>query len=244
MRQGANGTRLNEAVAGEITGLIDGGRFPPGGRLPSERALAEALDVSRVTVREALASLQALGRIDIRTGSGAYVRDNGSPPRSSAFDLTQARLLFESEAAALAAPDIDDATLDHLRSLLAALENSEGEEAADRADRDFHLAIAAATGNAVVRHVIESLWRVRLEDEAIRDAYRAVCSHDAPQRAREHADILEALRRRDAAAARAAMRRHFTRLMESMLEVAEAQALAQVRERVAETRQRYLASAV
>lgn len=242
------GTRLYHSVASEITGLIDQGTYRPGARLPSERALAEEFQVSRVTVREALVSLQTLGRVRIRIGSGVYVCDSAdahgpSQPEASAFELTQARLLIESEAAALAAPEIDDETLERLQGLLARIRDSASDDQADLADRDFHLAIAAASGNGVVRQVVESLWRLRLEQEDIKRVYRAVCSHDADKRGKEHAEILDALRARDAGAARLAMRRHFRRLMESMLEVTEEQALKQVKRRVAETRQRYLKGA-
>ena len=234
--------RLYEAVASEITGLIDRGNYPPGSRLPSERALAEELDVSRVTVREALVSLQALGRVQIRTGSGVYVGGATGPQLTgtSAFELTQARLLFESEAAALAAPDIGEETLAHLGELLENMAASDSDEAADLIDRDFHLTIAAASGNGVVRQVVDSLWRMRMEQDAIKDVYRAVCSHDAAERGKEHAEILDALRVHDAGAARLAMRAHFRRLIESMLEVAEEQALEAVKRQAAQTRQRYL----
>lgn len=242
------GTRLYHAVASEITDLIGQGVYRPGTRLPSERALAEEFQVSRVTVREALVSLQTLGRVQIRTGSGVYVCDGAaalgaSLPEASAFELTQARLLIESEAAALAAPEIDDETLQRLQGLLAQIRDSGSDEEADLADRDFHLAIATASGNGVVRQVVESLWRLRLEQEDIKRVYQAVCSHDAAKRGKEHAEILDALRARDAGAARVAMRQHFRRLMESMLEVTEEQALEQVKKKVAETRQRYLKGA-
>lgn len=241
-KDGPSGVRLYEAVASEITGLIEQGNYPPGGRLPSERALAEELDVSRVTVREALVSLQALGRVQIRTGSGVYVGGATAPQLTgtSAFELTQARLLFESEAAALAAPDIGEETLARLGELLANMEASDSDEAADLIDRDFHLTIAAASGNGVVRQVVDSLWRMRMEQDAIKDVYRAVCSHDAAERGKEHAEILDALRAHDASAARLAMRTHFRRLIESMLEVAEEQALEAVKRQAAQTRQRYL----
>ena len=241
--------RLYLAVARRLTELIEQGAYPPGSRLPGERALAEKFEVSRVTVREALVSLQTLGRVAIRTGSGVYVQDDaetarGGLPQASAFELTQARLLFESEAAALAAPDISDDTLAHLQALLERMEDSPSEEAADLADRDFHLAIAQASENNVVLHVVKLLWKMRMGQESIRRVYHEVCSRDAPMRGAEHAEVLDALRARDAEASRLAMRKHFRRLIESMLEVTEERDLAEVRKRSAETRQRYLKGAI
>ena len=97
--------RLYHSVADEIMKLISDGSFPPGTRLPGERELAERFNVSRVTVREAEIALQALGYISIKTGSGVYVLDptvkaSSGLPTVTAFELTEARLLFESEAAA------------------------------------------------------------------------------------------------------------------------------------------------
>ena len=192
-------------------------------------------------MREALVSLQTLGRVNIRTGSGIYVSDSTATqslqmPGASAFELTQARLLFESEAVALAAPRISDEALERLQSLLLHIQESDSDEEADLADRDFHLAIATATENGVVRRVVESLWQMRLEQEGIKEVYRAVCSHDAAERASEHGEILDALRARDAAAARIAMRKHFRRLIESMLEFSEERVLEEVKKTVEETR--------
>src|SRR3546814_12282566 len=87
------------------------GTYPPGTRLPGERERSERFEVSRVTIREAEIALQATGWIHIRTGAGAYVEavlpgDNAILPTVSAFELTEARSLFEAEAAALAAPTI------------------------------------------------------------------------------------------------------------------------------------------
>lgn len=258
--------RLYQDVARRITKLIDEGTYPPGTRLPGERALAEQLEVSRVTIREALISLQTLGLVEIRTGSGAYVVHDPKAdtamiggliegitegmgtgadllPEASAFELTQARLLFESEAAALAAPDISDETLEHLEALIETMESNNSQEEADLADREFHLTIAEASENRVVAHVVRQLWRIRMENEPIRKVYHAVCSMDIPKRGDEHAEVLEALRAHDPEAARLAMRRHFRRLIESMLEVTEEQALEKVREQAAKTRRKYLKGA-
>ena len=237
--------RLYHTVARSIRKLIDRGSYPPGSRLPGERALAERFEVSRVTVRQALTSLQTLGLVQIRTGSGVYVPESGAfPPTilsdASAFELTQARLLFESEAAALAAQYMTDETLEALEALMAKMESSDSEEDANLADRDFHLTIAAASENRVVRQVVETMWTMRLEQASIKAAYHAVCSRDEAKRGEEHAEVLEALRARDAEASRRAMRKHFRRLMESMLDASEEQALEEVKQRSRETRQRYL----
>ena len=236
--------RLYHSVVEQIVTMIDDGIFPPNSRLPGERELAEQLNVSRVTVREAEIFLQAQGIIQVRTGSGAYVLDpskhNGRLPNVSAFELTEARMLFEPEAAALAARDISDETLGLLEEYLQELGSSDGE--VEMADREFHRTIAAASGNAAVRYVVEVLWRIRMESREVREVYDAVCHDDAEEREAEHRAILDALRAREPAAARTAMREHFRRLIKSMLDVTEEQALEELRRKANESRERFLTS--
>ncbi len=188
--------------------------------------------------------MQALGRLKIKTGSGVYVLDssgarNGGIPNVSAFELTQARLLFESEAAALAAPAVSEETLEHLEHLIEKM-SSDDEVEAEAADREFHLTIAAASDNAVVRYVIETLWKIRNEFDAVKEVYDSVCAKDADQKSDEHIEILNAMRARDAVAARGAMRKHFGRLLEVMLDVTEEQALDEIRKKSSESRQKFL----
>lgn len=241
--------RLFEEVADELRGLILDGTYPPGTRLPGERELSERFEVSRVTIREAEIALQATGWIHIRTGAGAYVQpklpgDSGILPQVSAFELTEARSLFEAEAAALAAPTISVETLEKLEGLLDAMANEEADEDEISAiDHEFHMTIAAASNNKAIIHVIESLWRMRMELPQVRTSHSMVCRKNGLARQAEHADVVEALRNRDAGGARLAMRRHFNRLIESMLDETEERALVELRRSSAESRERYLLSA-
>ena len=95
--------RLYHSVANKIMDLIDR-RFSAGSRLPGERDLAEKFGVSRVAVREAEIALQAQGRLEIKVGSGVYVTEAAGEganevPKVGPFELTEARALFEAEAA-------------------------------------------------------------------------------------------------------------------------------------------------
>lgn len=242
--------RLYHSVADEITKLIDDGAYPPGSRLPGERELAEQFGVSRVTIREAEIALQTLGYIRIKTGSGVYAldpaeREDQGLPDVSVFELTEARSLFESEAAALAARQVSDETLHRLGELVETMssDDPQWEEASQQADREFHLTIAAASGNAAVQFVIETLWKIRTELPAVREVHAAIChDEDATDRGAEHAEVLTALRNHDPSAARQAMQKHFSRLLGSMIDVTEEQALKELRKKTTESRQRYLDS--
>lgn len=237
--------RLFHSVAAEIVKLIDTGEFPPGSRLPGERDLAERFGVSRVTVREAEIALDARNRIEIKPGSGVYVRKQPAAvkvdfPDVSAYDLTAARVVIESEAAALAASRASEEELAELDALIAAMcEPNASDEAASEADRLFHLAIARISGNPVVEYCVQQIWRMRSELPRVTAVYARVCHDDTGTRNDEHAAILTALKKRDPAAARNAMRYHFHRLFESMLEASENDALAELRKRLQHDRERF-----
>ena len=105
--------RLYRQIADRIGTLIARGEFAPGTRLPPERDLAAQLQVSRTSVREALIALELGGLIDIRMGSGVYVRPQGPLARdghtvrshrdTGPFEQLRARWLIEGETAGLAA---------------------------------------------------------------------------------------------------------------------------------------------
>lgn len=236
--------RLFHGVVEKLTQMIGQGVYPVGTRLPGERELAEEFGVSRVTIREAEVAMQAMGRVIIKTGSGVYVAKeqkapDGVMPEVNAFELTEARVLFESEAAALAATLITDETLEELDKLCASMSCDASEPAHETADREFHLTIARATRNRAVRYVIEGLWRMRTEVSGVKRAHEDVCRREPGSRIDEHRQILEALRARDPAAARTAMRAHFTRLLASMVDASEARAIEQARKQAEESRKRY-----
>ena len=238
--------RLYHTVARGILDMIDSGLYPPGTRLPGERDLAEKFNVSRVVVREAEISLEAIGRLAIKVGSGVYVLDKPASiglalPNISPFELTQTRLLFEPECAALAAKLITDEEIAELeesldRMMSAPVDSPDGEQA----DMDFHLLIAKATGNEANVFFLQTLWRMRTELDPVKRVYSAICHEDSSHRVNEHSEIMEAMRQRDPSAARSAMQKHFSRLLKALLDVSEQQAIEDARRRSHENRQRFL----
>lgn len=240
--------RLFHAIVQQLTDMIESGAFPPGARLPGERELAERFNVSRVTIREAEVALQAMGRVTVKTGSGAYVCKAPPSPKAplpviSAFELTEARALFESEAAALAAPRIEEADLDRLWKLVEVLTADLPQAEHDAADKEFHLTIAASSGNQVVEYMIAELWRLRADLPDVAKAYVEICRQISESRFDEHRAVYNALRNRDPAAARSAMRTHFQRILAKLLDASEERALREVRQQAAQSRKRYAVSA-
>lgn len=210
--------RLYRQIADQIAALIDRGEYAAGQRLPPERDLAKQLGVSRPSVREALIALEVEGYVEVRVGSGVYVRSPrkqaapGLPEDSGPFELIRARWIIEAECAALAAKN---ATRAQVRAIEEALEDmvrsrERGVMPLDQ-DRLFHQRIAEASGNSALTLVVKTLWDQRTGPLFLRLEHH----FDSPAlwslAIREHRDILSAIARRDAAAARAAMRRHMDR---------------------------------
>ena len=214
-------TRLYRQIADQIAALIAGGEFHVGDRLPAERELATLLHVSRTSVREAIICLEIAGRVDVRVGSGIYVRE---PPAQEAapavaedapgpFELLDARALIEGEIAARAAQTVCKAEIARLDAALARMRQG-AEDAAlrDAADRDFHIVIAQATGNAALAGVVARLWNSRSHP-----MWRRIQSHlHTPalhaMTLEDHAAIVAALAAHDPVLAREAMHRHLARV--------------------------------
>jgi GntR family hexuronate regulon transcriptional repressor len=239
--------RLYQDVARKLIQELATHRYPQGSRLPAERELALQYGVSRPTVREAIIALEVQGLVEVRIGSGAYVmrlpgQEDVPGFGISAFELTEARLLFESEAAALAATEASDDEIAEIARLIdeIARENQDP-KGTDKADRAFHLAIARATRNTAVFNVISQLWDLRYNSpEAALLHAKARTAHVMPV-VEEHSAVLDALRRRDPAAARAAMRTHLSAVLDSLLFATEEQAVADARRAAEAKRQRYKA---
>jgi len=238
--------RLYHTVANQILELIDSGVFPTGSRLPGERDLAQKFGVSRVAVREAEIALQAQGRLEIKVGSGAYVLDGGQQtlnglPKVGPFELTEARALFEAESAALAAPIITNETIKELEDYIAIMTGDvKSDISPDEADAAFHNTIARSTNNHAIMFVIDSMWKMRTEAAQLQKVYKNVCDKDTSHREDEHQAIVDALKNRDSAAARMAMRAHFTRMIEALLTASEEEAYQEVKRKASESRSRFL----
>jgi GntR family hexuronate regulon transcriptional repressor len=236
--------RLYKTVAKQILALIEVGEFAPGSRLPGERELAERFGVSRVVVREAEISLETLGHIEVKVGSGAYVLDKGAGVLGSALpsvgplELTEARAVFEGESAALAAPIISDEDIEKLEASVRGMTGEDG-LSPDDADKAFHLTIANASGNTAIIHTIENLWKMREDSQQHHGVYKRVCEHDSSHREHEHSAIVDALKGRDPVKARSAMRQHFTRLLDAMLAATEEEAVEAVRKQLSQSRERF-----
>ena len=238
--------KLYRQVADSILASIKHGDYKPGSRLPSERDLAAAYKVSLPTVREAMIALEIRGRVEARHGSGIYITQH--PPAQigaddldiGAFELTEARRLFEGEAAALAATTITDEQIAELETIIAdMIKENNRKQTGEMADRRFHVAIARATRNTAIMTVIENLWDIRYRSPLCRHMLERARSVGVQPGIGEHRRILAALKKHDPKAARAAMRDHLGRVIDGLLVATESEAVDSARKKAVSKRHEY-----
>ena len=215
--------KLSHSVIRQIELLILRGILRPGERLPSERELAERMDVSRPSLREAVADLQDRGLLIARPNAGIYVAEVLGSAFSPAlvdlfarhdeavFDYLDFRRDMEALAAERAARLGSDTDLQVVDAIFRKMEAAHGKrDPSDEAglDAQFHMAIIEASHNVVMLHMMRSMFdllkqgvfynrqmmfRLRTTREALLDQHRAINT---------------ALQARDPQAARAAIEAH------------------------------------
>jgi GntR family transcriptional regulator, transcriptional repressor for pyruvate dehydrogenase complex len=194
------------------------GRLAVGERLPSERQLALEFGMSRPMVREALRTLVERRLIDVAPSRGAFVRRDTGPRRYQPFDveyrrrgttarqLSEARLMLETEAAALAATRADASDLATLQAAVERLEASANPLDRVRNDLAFHAAMVAASHNSVIETMFASIQGLTVELMVRSAGDPEVVRRSQPY----HRLAYEAIAARDADAARTAIRDHLS----------------------------------
>ncbi|MDH3668893.1 MAG: FCD domain-containing protein [Paracoccaceae bacterium] len=242
--------KISSAVTRQIEELILQGVLRPGDRLPAERELSEAMDVSRPTLREALADLEARGLIATRPGGGTFIAEVlGSAfaaplielfasHDTALFDYVAFRRDLEGLAAARAARDgtqADHAVIDSVfhRMEEAARKRKPDEEAA--IDAEFHMSIVEAAHNVVMLHMMRSLYELLVKGVF----YNRAVIYSLPERRSklldQHRAIRDAVLARDEAGARAAVEEHMDFVAEALRDASRMRS----REQVAALRQRH-----
>lgn len=213
---------LSDEIARQLTALIAEGQLQPGQRLPSERDLCKQFGVGRTSLREGLRALTAMGLLEARVGEGTFVRQGGGQLLENALrqglmldghkleDLTETRLVLETQTASLAAQRATAADLEAIGQALSCQEAAmQQPDAYLAADLEFHLAIAKATQNGILYQLLSTI-RSYLQ-EWIRGALGpddATENTRAERSLHEHRLILSALLHGDVPAAAKAMRDH------------------------------------
>jgi DNA-binding FadR family transcriptional regulator len=213
--------RLYRHIADQVAGLIARGEFPPGSRLPTERELAQLLGVSRPSVREGLIALEVEGLVDVRVGSGIFVRRARAGAASpdlladspGPFELIRARRAIEGEVTEIAARTARQSDIAGIAEAVRMMKSDiHGGDVYETGDRLYHMRIAEATRNSVLVSVVNMLWDLRSSPVYARLLRHTVTDGVRTRSIADHQRILKALAARDAASAKAAMQRHLDRV--------------------------------
>ena len=223
---------LTEAAIDKMRQLIADGELVPGQRLPPEAELADSLGTSRSTVREAVRALVTARVLDVRRGDGTYVTSLRPElllagigaadllQHGFTLELVQVRRILEPAATAMAATRITDETLQELDHCLHLMSTAPTQEQLVEFDEQFHHLVAVAAGNATLASMLLGVSSRTTRGRA----WRGVIEAGATERTiTEHADILSALRARDAPLAQAAALLHVSTTEAWFRRVLEAQ---------------------
>ncbi|MFJ1302846.1 FadR/GntR family transcriptional regulator [Pseudomonadota bacterium AL_CKDN230030165-1A_HGKHYDSX7] len=224
--------RLYRQIADQLRLLIEAGEFREGARLPPERDLALKLGVSRPSVREALIALEVEGWVEVRMGSGIYVKRSteragqDSLVAESPLETIRARQMIEgelaAEAARLGAPGLGapgsgapgsgaSGAVAGLRDAVALMQDeADSGNVPIRGDRLFHVRVAEMAHNSVLVRVVGELFDERHNPISMKlgDYFENPASWAAA--ITEHRRVIDAIARGDANAARDAMRHHLS----------------------------------
>ncbi len=207
-----------EQVFEQMQELLIDGTWKAGDKLPSENELSATFGVSRMTIRQSMQKLKALGLIETRTGSGSYVRELnpgdslneliplmyiGKPYQMHVF---QFREMIESESVRIATPLADEKSLKRLEELVARMKKASDEDnsrAFSQQDLKYHMTIVNLTGNPMIIRAYEILGTV------LKESMVSVIEKMKYTPALEyHGKILDAMRARDEILAEKLMREH------------------------------------
>jgi len=207
--------KLSQKVVGHITSLIFQKKLRPGDRLPPERELSELLGVSRTVLREAITALEEKGVLEVRRGSGAYVRNLSPDTVSECFslflvstaagylELMDLRSILDQEMAGRLAERAGKADIEKLKQHLKQMEEKvhSQDEFAD-ADAAFHFEFYRATGNLVLLTIMRPIMSLLVD--AMRATFEAPGSRESSLEG--HKRLVARIEARDPEGARASMR--------------------------------------
>ena len=202
--------KISEEIVEQLRDAIYEGKLQPGQSLPAERDLAKSLGVSRVSLREALNTLQAMGLLEIQQGNRTFVRPlttlsiydplvtytKKSP--QNMFQVFEVRKHMEAGITSLAAERATRAELDRLQAIFREMEaDLKKNRLGARADMDFHSVLTEASRNFPFQHLMKTIYD--LLQEELRIAWGSVFTK-AEQRETlfsQHQEILDAVLSRD-----------------------------------------------
>lgn len=215
--------KISDAIVEQLEARILEGTLKPGERLPPERELAQRLEVSRPSLREALQKLETMGLVETRQGGGTYVAAIVAPVFTdpllqvfqrhpeTVYDLLEFRLALEGISSYFAARRATDADREILQRRFDAMEQAHRREdpvAEAEADAELHLSIAEAAHNAVLLHIMRGLFD--LLRRGILSSRDRLYTREGVREVllRQHGELFDAILARDEERARGAAHEH------------------------------------
>jgi len=213
--------RISDEIVKQLKSLIFSGKLKPGEKLPPERELAKSLNVSRVSLREALNSLQGMGLIEIQQGNRTFVRPmttrsiydplvsfcKESP--QNFLQVFEIRKILDIGSVSLAAERAGPEIIKKLEMILSQMEDDlRNNRLGAKPDLDFHLEIVKATENQVYNHLATTVYD--LLQEEMRIAWGGIFNNSDSKKAllKQHIRIIESIKSHDPKKARQAAREH------------------------------------
>ncbi|MBS3900081.1 MAG: FadR family transcriptional regulator [Dethiobacter sp.] len=222
--------RVYEEILCQIKDLLAKGALKPGDRLFSERELADMLQVSRASIREAFSALDMLGILESKPGEGTFIRQS---PHESAFNplalvcllygdsnlqMMEVRMILEAESAAMAAKRASQKDLEKISACLEQMESDiAGNSLGELPDAQFHLAVAEATGNKVLQHMMDTISGLIVETlrHSRQQLFQTLGNKE--KLLAQHKKIFQAISSKNPEQARAAMKEHLRFVIEKTM---------------------------
>lgn len=213
---------LSRTILDEIIKAVKKGLWQPGSRIPSEKELASAFSVSRNSIREAVKTLNNSGILESRPGQGTFLSEDALRKISlsellengyrdaTLQEITEIRILLESQSAFWTAKRASERELDELREILQRCRDSRDRdlESQDQAHFAFHDAIVRLSKNSFAIRLLSS---IHAEIDAQKARFEEIPTIDRLDLIRDQEEILQFILNREAAKARDAMERHLNK---------------------------------
>lgn len=219
-------TKVYEEVVERIKNMVENGELKMGEKLPTERAMAEELNVSRASIREAIRSLEVIGLVECKQGAGNYIRKDFSEilleplsmmfmlKQGSAMDIYELREVLELSTIMLSAKRIGKEDLEKLKNLIKMFKESDIESNNVIIDKEFHYTIVRAANNQLITNLLNVVSQ--LMDKFITDLRKNILesSENKEKLLELHEKIYFALEEKDDYKAYTALKDHFKLIKE------------------------------
>ena len=215
--------RVYEEIVDQIQTLINEGELKAGDKLISERELAQKLQVSRASIREAFSALDLMGILESRPGEGTFIRTVSSEEiirslalmlsleKESNYDIMEVRRILEAESAYLAAQRASEENVEKIRDCFLAMEEDYRRgDIGEVSDADFHIAVAESSGNKILVRLMSTISDLLVSSMKFSREEMFYKPGNREKLLAQHQQILEAIEAHDPLSARKFMCEHLT----------------------------------